>query len=144
LGRFDIIFETAPFKRLGSRGIEKIRGAPVTIAGLPDGAWISEIIFAGFHRDDGWLVFDDSGVADKHSGDVGVSEETKLGVLVAKTRTGIEIREDITPATGRVQSRMDDGKVADEAEHFEVPEPVFLFRVKLVTGPLDGVSLARG
>ena len=138
LSGFDVVGDAADGDLLIIVVVEGVGAAPVAVSGLADAADIDEVFAAGIDAEGFRAIEGDAEGFDVEAGGVGVAEEADGGELVAEAGHGVEAVHDVGPAGGGIEGGVDDGEVADLADHAEVAEPVFVFLGELTPGPFEG------
>lgn len=138
LSGFDVVGDAADGDLLIIVVVEGVGAAPVAVSGLADAADIDEVFAAGIDAEGFRAIEGDAEGFDVEAGGVGVAEEADGSELVAKAGHGVEAVHDVGPAGGGIEGGVDDGEVADLADHAEVAEPVFVFLGELAPGPFEG------
>ncbi len=138
LSGFDVVGDAADGDLLIIVIVEGVGAAPVAVSGLADAADVDEVLAAGVDAEGFRAVEGDAEGFDVEARGVGVAEEADGSELVAEAGHGVEAVHDVGPAGGGVEGGVDDGEVADLADHAEVAEPVFVFLGELTPGPFEG------
>lgn len=118
--------------------VDAIGGARIAIARLPDGADIDEVFVAEDQsKINGIVAIDESGVHFENCGNVGMTVEAELGMLVGEGRLGFDGFEHISPVFGSIEGGMHDGNAPDNCRVWEFAKPIEIFRRDLLTRPFD-------
>ena len=139
LRRRNVVLEPVQLDQVLIKIEGDVAGLGLPIAGLSDGADIEKILAANFQLDAGvQAALDSVGPPHKTDGNMRVSVEANLGVMIVKAIGSGELVENVRPFLRQIERGVDDGKALDLPDIFQVAQPGPLFFAQLFPGPPDG------